>query len=172
MIENELDEGRRQFFQWVASGAVVLATASLPAEKLLAAEAPLPMTERAEISPEEWYNKTNRRLLAIYATTVHMLLLEPADALSRLTIKKNLTNVLDKMVAEREIYKYGIVCDDSNNTPMRIDDGQILTTEVLVKPVRPNRSASIYRFPFQYVNPIVAPDGTIVRQGHINQDFT
>ena len=60
---------------------------------------------------------------------------EPNDALTRQQIQSVIQTLLVDLVAKRGIYDYLVVCDDSNNTPARIDRNE-LYVDVAIEPVK------------------------------------
>ena len=60
---------------------------------------------------------------------------EPNDALTRNQISGVVQTLMVDLVAKRGLYDYLVVCDDSNNTPARIDRNE-LWIDVAVEPVK------------------------------------
>jgi hypothetical protein len=60
---------------------------------------------------------------------------EPNDALTRQQISGVVESLMVDLVAKRGLYDYLVVCDDSNNTPARIDRNE-LWIDVAVEPVK------------------------------------
>jgi hypothetical protein len=60
---------------------------------------------------------------------------EPNDALTRSEIAGVVESLMVDLVAKRGIYDYLVVCDESNNTPARIDRNE-LWVDVAVEPVK------------------------------------
>jgi hypothetical protein len=60
---------------------------------------------------------------------------EPNDQLTRDEIKNAVESLMIDLVAKRGIYDYLVVCDDSNNTPERIDRNE-LYVDVAIEPVK------------------------------------
>ena len=60
---------------------------------------------------------------------------EPNDALTRNQIAGVMESLMIDLVAKRGIYDYLVVCDESNNTPARIDRNE-LWIDVAVEPVK------------------------------------
>lgn len=60
---------------------------------------------------------------------------EPNDALTRQQIAAVIETLMIDLVAKRGIYDYLVQCDDSNNTPARIDRNE-LWVDVAVEPVK------------------------------------
>jgi hypothetical protein len=60
---------------------------------------------------------------------------EPNDSLTRQQIQSVIQTLLVDLVAKRGIYDYLVVCDESNNTPARIDRNE-LYVDVAIEPVK------------------------------------
>lgn len=60
---------------------------------------------------------------------------EPNDALTRQQISGVVESLMVDLVAKRGLYDYLVVCDESNNTPARIDRNE-LWIDVAVEPVK------------------------------------
>jgi len=60
---------------------------------------------------------------------------EPNDALTRSQISGVVETLMIDLVAKRGLYDYLVVCDDSNNTPARIDRNE-LWIDVAIEPVK------------------------------------
>lgn len=60
---------------------------------------------------------------------------EPNDQLTRDEIKGAIDGLMNDLVAKRGIYDYLVVCDDSNNTPTRIDRNE-LYVDIAIEPVK------------------------------------
>jgi hypothetical protein len=60
---------------------------------------------------------------------------EPNDALTRNQIQAVIQTLMVDLVAKRGIYDYLVICDDSNNTPARIDRNE-LWVDVAIEPVK------------------------------------
>ena len=60
---------------------------------------------------------------------------EPNDALTRQEISGVIETLMVDLVAKRGIYDYLVVCDESNNTPARIDRNE-LWVDVAIEPVK------------------------------------
>ena len=60
---------------------------------------------------------------------------EPNDSLTRQQIAGVVQTLLVDLVAKRGVYDYLVVCDDSNNTPARIDRNE-LWIDVAIEPVK------------------------------------
>lgn len=73
-----------------------------------------------------------RRQLTIAARP---FVFEPNDALTRQAISGVIETLMVDLVAKRGIYDYLVVCDESNNTPARIDRNE-LWVDVAIEPVK------------------------------------
>ncbi len=73
-----------------------------------------------------------RRQLTIAARP---FVFEPNDALTRQEISGVIETLMVDLVAKRGIYDYLVVCDESNNTPARIDRNE-LWVDVAIEPVK------------------------------------
>jgi len=60
---------------------------------------------------------------------------EPNDKLTRDEIKGQMERLLNDLIAKRGIYDYVVVCDESNNTPVRIDRNE-LWVDIAIEPVK------------------------------------
>jgi phage tail sheath protein FI len=73
-----------------------------------------------------------RRQLTIAARP---FVFEPNDALTRNQISGVVETLMVDLVAKRGLYDYLVVCDESNNTPARIDRNE-LWIDVAIEPVK------------------------------------
>ena len=62
-------------------------------------------------------------------------LFEPNDKVTRNEIRNAVQNLLLELVGQRALYDYIVVCDESNNTPARIDRSE-LWVDVAIEPVK------------------------------------
>jgi hypothetical protein len=60
---------------------------------------------------------------------------EPNDQITRNEISNAITGLMIDLVAKRGIYDYLVICDDSNNTPARIDRNE-LYVDIAIEPVK------------------------------------
>ena len=60
---------------------------------------------------------------------------EPNDQITRDEIKGQIEGLLNDLVAKRGVYDYLVVCDESNNTPTRIDRNE-LYVDIAIEPVK------------------------------------
>jgi hypothetical protein len=62
-------------------------------------------------------------------------LFEPNDQFTRDSVTRTFESFFGDMVALRAVYDYAVLCDDTNNTPVRIDRNE-LWIDVAIKPVK------------------------------------
>ena len=62
-------------------------------------------------------------------------LFEPNDQITRNEISNTVNSLMIDLIAKRAIYDYLVVCDESNNTPARIDRNE-LYVDVAIEPVK------------------------------------
>lgn len=62
-------------------------------------------------------------------------LFEPNDQQTRNEVKKQVESFFSELVSLRALYDFLVVCDDSNNTPERIDRNE-LYVDIAIKPVK------------------------------------
>ena len=60
---------------------------------------------------------------------------EPNDKITRDQIKASVEGLMLELVGQRALYDYVVVCDDSNNTPSRIDRNE-LWIDIAIEPVK------------------------------------
>ena len=60
---------------------------------------------------------------------------EPNDKITRDEIKQQVESLLLELVGQRALYDYLVVCDESNNTPNRIDRNE-LYVDIAIEPVK------------------------------------
>jgi hypothetical protein len=60
---------------------------------------------------------------------------EPNDQITRNEITNAITGLMIDLVAKRGLYDYLVICDDSNNTPARIDRNE-LYVDIAIEPVK------------------------------------
>ena len=60
---------------------------------------------------------------------------EPKDKLTRDEIKQQVETLLLEIVGLRALYDFLVVCDESNNTPARIDRNE-LYVDIAIEPVK------------------------------------
>jgi hypothetical protein len=62
-------------------------------------------------------------------------LFEPNDKLTRDEMKGAIEKIMNDLIAKRGLYDYLVVCDESNNTPSRIDRSE-LYVDIAIEPVK------------------------------------
>jgi hypothetical protein len=85
-------------------------------------------------------NRTNVARLVAYlrrqlTIAARPFVFEPNDAITRQEIAGVIQTLLVDLVAKRGVYDYLVVCDESNNTPQRIDRNE-LWVDVAIEPVK------------------------------------
>ena len=60
---------------------------------------------------------------------------EPNDKITRDELKEQVEQIMNDLVAKRGVFDYLVVCDDTNNTPTRIDRNE-LYVDVAIEPVK------------------------------------
>jgi len=79
------------------------------------------------------------RLVAYIRSQVESIakqfLFEPNDKLTRDELKGSIEGIMNDLVAKRGLYDYLVVCDESNNTPSRIDRSE-LYVDIAIEPVK------------------------------------
>jgi phage tail sheath protein FI len=60
---------------------------------------------------------------------------EPNDKITRDEIKAQVDSLLLELVGQRALYDFLVVCDESNNTPTRIDRNE-LYVDIAIEPVK------------------------------------
>ena len=86
-----------------------------------------------------------RRQLGILARP---FLFEPNDAITRAEFKGAIDGMLLELVSQRALYDFISVCDESNNTPTRIDRNE-LWADIAIEPVK---AAEFIYIPLRLVN--------------------
>jgi phage tail sheath protein FI len=66
---------------------------------------------------------------------VKPFLFEPNDRITRNEIKQATESFLLELVGQRALYDFLVVCDETNNTPTRIDRSE-LWLDIAVEPVK------------------------------------
>jgi len=62
-------------------------------------------------------------------------LFEPNDRITRNELKQSAESLLLELVGNRALYDYIVICDESNNTPARIDRNE-LYLDIAIEPVK------------------------------------
>jgi phage tail sheath protein FI len=73
---------------------------------------------------------------------------EPNDTITRSNAKQVFTSFLADLMTKRALYDFIVVCDESNNTPARIDRNE-LWIDVAIEPVK---AAEFIYIPIRVVN--------------------
>lgn len=73
---------------------------------------------------------------------------EPNDKITRANVKQVFDSFLGELIAKRAIYDFIVVCDETNNTPARIDRNE-LYVDVAIEPVK---AAEFIYIPVRVVN--------------------
>jgi hypothetical protein len=71
----------------------------------------------------------------VLALLARPFIFEPNDKLTRDEFKNEIEKYLNELVAKRGVFDYLVVCDESNNTPARIDRNE-LWADVAIEPVK------------------------------------
>jgi hypothetical protein len=85
-------------------------------------------------------DRINVARLVVYLRTIlgriaQPFIFEPNDTITRSQVKGAFDSVFNDLVAKRGIYDYLVVCDTSNNTPIRIDNNE-LYIDIAIQPVK------------------------------------
>jgi hypothetical protein len=85
-------------------------------------------------------DRINVARLVVYLRTIlgrvaQPFIFEPNDTITRSQVKGAFDAVFNDLVAKRAIYDYLVVCDTSNNTPIRIDNNE-LYIDIAIQPVK------------------------------------
>ena len=96
--------------------------------------------QKTLLDKESAFNRINvRRLFMVLekaiATAAKYYLFEPNDPLTRMLMVNMIEPFLRDVKARRGITSFQVICDDSNNTPERIDRNE-LYCDIYIKPVR------------------------------------
>ena len=62
-------------------------------------------------------------------------LFEPNDEITRNEVKNAVEGLLNDVTAKRGIFDYLVVCDETNNTPSRIDANE-LYVDIAIEPIK------------------------------------
>jgi phage tail sheath protein FI len=86
------------------------------------------------------FNRVNVRRLFIVlekaiSTASKYFLFEPNDEITRSQLTSMIDPFLRDVQARRGVYDYKVICDETNNTPERIDRNELWAT-ILIKPTR------------------------------------
>jgi len=96
--------------------------------------------QKTQLDKESAFNRINVRRLFIVlekaiSTAAKYFLFEPNDDLTRLLLINMIDPFLRDVKSRRGIYDYMIVCNETNNTPERIDRNE-LWCDIYIKPTR------------------------------------
>jgi hypothetical protein len=85
-------------------------------------------------------DRINVARLVVYLRTVlariaSPFIFEPNDTITRSQVASAFNAVFNDLVAKRAIYDYLVVCDETNNTPIRIDNNE-LWIDIAIQPVK------------------------------------
>lgn len=85
-------------------------------------------------------DRVNVARLVVYVRSqldrlVKPYLFEPNDTLTRNEVKQSIESFFNELVGQRALYDFLVVCDESNNTPERIDRNE-LWVDIAIKPVK------------------------------------
>jgi phage tail sheath protein FI len=70
-----------------------------------------------------------------FAQLAKPYIFEPNDKITRDELKGAAENLLLELVGQRALYDYIVVCDETNNTPARIDRNE-LYLDIAIEPVK------------------------------------
>jgi len=96
--------------------------------------------QKTRASMDSAMDRVNVARLIVYLRTVldsvaRPFIFEPNDTITRNQVKQAFEAVLNDVVAKRGIYDYLVVCDETNNTPDRIDRNE-LYVDIAIEPVK------------------------------------
>ncbi|KFZ26481.1 MAG: Phage tail sheath protein [Candidatus Izimaplasma bacterium HR2] len=96
--------------------------------------------QKTMLSKESAFNRVNVRRLFIVlekaiSTSAKYFLFEPNDEVSRNLLVNMINPFLRDIQSRRGVYNFKVICDDTNNTPERIDRNE-LWCDILIKPTR------------------------------------
>jgi hypothetical protein len=74
-------------------------------------------------------------LRTVLAKVASPYIFEPNDTITRSQVQSAFNAVFNDLVAKRAIYDYLVVCDTTNNTPIRIDNNE-LYIDIAIQPVK------------------------------------
>ena len=60
---------------------------------------------------------------------------EPNDALTRNEIKQSIESFMLELTAQRALNDFAVVCDETNNTPARIDRNELFV-DIAIEPIK------------------------------------
>ena len=93
-----------------------------------------------KVSGSSALDRINVSRLTVYLRTqldavAKPFIFEPNDELTRNEIKQAIESFLLELVGQRALYDFLVVCDDTNNTPTRIDRNE-LYVDIAIEPVK------------------------------------
>ena len=93
-----------------------------------------------KVSGTSALDRINVSRLAVYLRTqldavAKPFIFEPNDELTRNEIKQAIESFMLELVGQRALYDFLVVCDDTNNTPTRIDRNE-LYVDIAIEPVK------------------------------------
>ena len=96
--------------------------------------------QKTRASQASAMDRINVARLVVYLRTVlskvaEPFIFEPNDTITRSQVKSVFDSVFNDLVAKRAVYDYLVVCDTSNNTPIRIDNNE-LWVDIAIQPVK------------------------------------
>lgn len=96
--------------------------------------------QKTMLAKESAFNRVNVRRLFItlekaISTAAKYFLFEPNDAVTRNLLVNMINPFLRDVQSRRGIYDFKVICDNSNNTPERVDRNE-LWCDILIKPTR------------------------------------
>jgi phage tail sheath protein FI len=118
----------------------VLYSAGINAVVAFAKEGKVIWGQKTLLDSTSSFNRINvRRLFLVLeksiATYARAYLFEPNDEFTQRLLKGSIDSYLTDVKARRGIYDFMVICDNTNNTPARIDRGE-LWCDIMIKPVR------------------------------------
>ena len=96
--------------------------------------------QKTMLAKSSAFNRVNVRRLFItlekaISTAAKYFLFEPNDTVTRNLLVNMINPFLRDVQSRRGIYDFKVICDDSNNTPERVDRNE-LWCDILIKPTR------------------------------------
>ena len=80
-------------------------------------------------------NKGERLYLPDFGSDLKKYIFEPNDKITRDEVKQAVESLLLELVGLRAIYDFAVVCDETNNTPARVDRNE-LYVDIAIEPVK------------------------------------
>jgi len=88
---------------------------------------------------------------------------EPNDKITRDELKEQVEQIMNDLVAKRGIFDYLVVCDDTNNTPTRIDRNELYVDVA----IEPTKAAEFIFIPIRLKNTGEIASGNIAAAGAV-----